>query len=50
LKVPDAIAVVGCDDTMVAGLLSPAFTILRVPKYGSAQARANRPPARAANT
>lgn len=33
LDVPVEIAVVGCDDIMVAGLLSPALTTLRVPKY-----------------
>jgi LacI family transcriptional regulator len=33
LNVPDEIAVVGCDDIMFVGLLSPALTTLRVPEY-----------------
>jgi DNA-binding LacI/PurR family transcriptional regulator len=33
LNVADDIAVVGCDDKMFVGLLSPALTTLRVPKY-----------------
>jgi LacI family transcriptional regulator len=41
LQVPGDIAVVGCDDIMVASLLSPALTTLRVPKYeiGASAAR-----------
>jgi LacI family transcriptional regulator len=39
--VPADIAVVGCDDIMFAGLLSPTLTTLRVPKYdiGASAAR-----------
>lgn len=33
LHVPEDLAVVGCDDIMFAGLLSPSLTTLRVPKY-----------------
>jgi DNA-binding LacI/PurR family transcriptional regulator len=33
LNVADDIAVVGGDDKMFVGLLSPALTTLRVPKY-----------------
>ena len=33
MNVPDDIAVVACDDIMVAGLLSPALITLRAPKY-----------------
>jgi LacI family transcriptional regulator len=41
LHVPEDLAVVGCDDIMFAGLLSPALTTLRVPKYdiGASAAR-----------
>jgi LacI family transcriptional regulator len=39
--VPADVAVVGCDDIMFAGLLSPTLTTLRVPKYdiGASAAR-----------
>lgn len=33
MHVPAEIAVVGCDDIMVAGLLSPALITIRVPKH-----------------
>jgi DNA-binding LacI/PurR family transcriptional regulator len=33
LNVSDDIAVVGCDDIKFVGLISPALTTLRVPKY-----------------
>ena len=33
LGVPEDVAVVGCDDIMIAGLVSPALTTLRAPKY-----------------
>ncbi|HET7269941.1 MAG TPA: LacI family DNA-binding transcriptional regulator [Rubrobacter sp.] len=41
LEVPGDIAVVGCDDIMVASLLSPSLTTLRVSKYeiGASAAR-----------
>jgi LacI family transcriptional regulator len=41
LGVPEGIAVVGCDDIMFAGLLSPALTTIRVHKYeiGASAAR-----------
>ncbi|MBX6764979.1 MAG: LacI family transcriptional regulator [Rubrobacteraceae bacterium] len=32
-KIPEEVAVVGCDDIMIAGLVSPALTTLRVSKY-----------------
>jgi DNA-binding LacI/PurR family transcriptional regulator len=37
LNVPCDIAVVGCDDLMFMGPLSPTLTTLRVPKYDFGQ-------------
>ena len=41
LRVPDDVSVIGCDDILIASLISPALTTLRAPKYeiGSEAAR-----------
>jgi len=41
LKVPDDVAVFGCDDIQVASLLRPSLTTVRLPKYELGQQAAN---------